>query len=364
MSGGAQAATTPRDVPSKIAATLYRPWVDALIILGPWLFAAVFAFASFPMAGAPMAVWVAQFVLGNTTHVILTFLLLGLRPDVLRATPSQARVVAVGSCVTFALTFGMFHAVETYAPTWTGFPAAVIAVFGTHHRLSQAKGVWSLYNLRAGKLGLGPPSARERAFQQYWVSLGLILVMVAWLFVPSGPNKSFPLLQAIPLEPAFLPYTVAYGLAAVWLLFVAALLGFVAKDSLNVPKLAHIASHGAAVTLAILAPVWGGIVWGSIHGLEYYFLSARMLERREGDAQKSPPSALIWPLMLLTMAPIILVGVALSPFGAALFSSGFGKLGLQLVNACVAAHYFADAFIYRFRIPAVRKIALHRLGFA
>jgi hypothetical protein len=30
----------------------------------------------------------------------------------------------------------------------------------------------------------------------------------------------------------------------------------------------------------------------------------------------------------------------------------------------VMAHYFADAFIYRFRIPRVRKVALARLGFA
>jgi hypothetical protein len=28
------------------------------------------------------------------------------------------------------------------------------------------------------------------------------------------------------------------------------------------------------------------------------------------------------------------------------------------------AHYFADAFIYRFRIPEVRRVALTRLGFS
>lgn len=364
MSGGAEAATTREAAGSRLAGTLYRPWIDGLIIFGPWLFAALFAFAQAPSAGTPMAIWVAQFVLGNTTHVILTFLLLGLRPDVLHATPSQARIVAIGSIVTFVVTFGMFHAVETLAPTWSGFPTAVIAVFGTHHRLSQAKGVWSLYNLRAGKLGLGPPSAKERALQQYWVSFGLILVMVAWLFVPSGPERSFPMLQAIPLEPAFLPYTVAYGLAGAWILFAGALLVSVAREQPNLPKLAHIGSHAVAVTLAILSPVWGGIVWGSIHGLEYYFLSARMLERRDGDAHKSPRAALIWPLMLLAMAPIIFVGLAMAPFAPSLLPGSVAQLGLRLVNACVAAHYFADAFIYRFRIPEVRKIALHRLGFA
>jgi hypothetical protein len=37
---------------------------------------------------------------------------------------------------------------------------------------------------------------------------------------------------------------------------------------------------------------------------------------------------------------------------------------LMLVNATVLAHYCADAFIYRFRIPGVRKVALARLGFS
>ena len=30
----------------------------------------------------------------------------------------------------------------------------------------------------------------------------------------------------------------------------------------------------------------------------------------------------------------------------------------------VLAHYFSDAFIYRFRIPSIRKVMLRRLGFA
>ena len=34
------------------------------------------------------------------------------------------------------------------------------------------------------------------------------------------------------------------------------------------------------------------------------------------------------------------------------------------LNSIVMAHYFADAFIYRFRIPEVRRVALMRLGFA
>lgn len=344
---------------------LYRPGIDALVIFGPWLFTALFAFAMPAASGQPMAVWLAQFVLGNTTHVILTFLLLGVRPDILRATPNQARLVVIGSVATFLVTWGLLKAVDVGAPMWRDFPVAVIGIFGTHHRLSQAKGVWSLYNLRAGKMGYGPPSAQERSLQQVWVSLGVILVMVAWLFVPSGPGRMFPLLQAIPQEPAFLPYSVAYGLAAIWVAFVVTLLVVVARSGMNIAKLAHIGSHGAAVALAILSPAWGGIVWGAIHGLEYYFLCARMMERREGDAVASPPAWLVWPLMVLAMAPILAVGLGATPFGIKILTPGtWVREGVLIVNSVVTAHYFADAFIYRFRIPEVRKVALHRLGFA
>lgn len=344
---------------------LYRPAIDLLVILGPWLFTAVFAFGMPAGSGQAKAVWLTQFVLGNTTHVILTFLLLGVRPDILRATPNQAKLVAIGSVVTFFVIWGLLRAVDTLAPTWHDFPVAVLGVFGSHHRLSQAKGVWSLYNLRAGKIGYGPPSAQERSLQQHWVSVGLILVMVAWLFVPSGPDRMFPLLQAIPAEPAFLPYSVAYGLAAIWVIFVAALLVVVARTGFNVAKLAHIATHGGAVALAILAPAWGAIVWGAIHGLEYYFLCARMMERREGDAVTSPPAWLVWPLMALAMAPLVVVGLGATPFATKILSGGaWVREGVAIVNGIVAAHYFADAFIYRFRIPEVRRVALHRLGFA
>ncbi|WP_437661769.1 hypothetical protein [Sorangium sp. So ce1182] len=350
--------------------TAERGWIhgvalDLTILVGPWLLVGAL-WAARGGGDASAALWLSQFVLGNTTHVVLTFVLLAARGDVLRATPSQARVVVVGSLLTFALSWALFRGVKAAIPDWTDFALAVAAVFGTHHRLSQAKGIWSLYNLRGAQLSRPAPSARERALQQHWVSVGLLLVMVAWLFVPSGPSRSFPLLQAIPREPAFLPYATAYLLAAVWLAFVAALLVELARSRpRSAPKVLHVATHGAAVTLAILAPVWGSIVWGAIHGLEYYFLCARMMRPREGDAAPGPSARWVWPLMLLSMSPLFLVGLALSPHATlSVLPPRWSDEALILVNALVMAHYFADAFIYRFRIPEVRRVALRRLGFA
>jgi hypothetical protein len=351
---------------------LHHPVIDLVILAGPWLFAAAMVSSGLsPMSQPGLALWLAQFVLGNTTHVILTFLLLAFRQDVLRATPSQPRIVFIGSVATFILSWALFRGVEAAAPDWTGFPIAVAAIFGTHHRLSQAKGVWSLYNLRASRLAFPPPSGRERSLQQSWVSVGLVLLMVSWLFVPSGPGRMFPVFQAIPNEPAMLPYEVDYALAAVWGAFVLALLVELARAEVrNVPKMLHVVTHGAAVALAILSPVWGTIVWGAIHGLEYYFLCARMMEPREGDQFAPRGSFLAGPLMIrvlmiLSMAPLALVGLAQAPF-MKVFSPGsqFAHEGLTVLNAVVMAHYFADAFIYRFRIPEVRKVALTRLGFA
>jgi hypothetical protein len=181
----------------------------------------------------------------------------------------------------------------------------------------------------------------------------------------------FPLFQAIPSEPAMLPYEIDYALVAAWGAFVIALLVELARAEIrNVPKILHVVTHGAAVALAILAPIWGTVVWGAIHGLEYYFLCARMMEPRQGDRFAPSGSFFAGPLMIsalmiLSMAPIVLVGLTQAPFVKA-FTPGsrFAHEGLNVLNAVVMAHYFADAFIYRFRIPEVRKVALTRLGFA
>jgi hypothetical protein len=68
--------------------------------------------------------------------------------------------------------------------------------------------------------------------------------------------------------------------------------------------------------------------------------------------------------MIAAMSPILLVGALGNPWGSVSLLGDSGRTwALMLVNACVLAHYCADAFIYRFRIPGVRKVALARLGF-
>jgi hypothetical protein len=67
------------------------------------------------------------------------------------------------------------------------------------------------------------------------------------------------------------------------------------------------------------------------------------------------------------MAPLALIGVVNAPFtylfGLTPLAPAF-VTGRIVLNAVVMAHYFADALIYRFRIPEVRRVALHRLGLA
>lgn len=349
---------------------LHRPSLDLLILLGPWLLFGVLLGGGFvDWHNNNSAVWVSQFLLGNTTHVILTFLVLGFRRDVLFAAPNQARTVIIGSLITFVLAVAVVQLVVQHAPFWAGFPLAVIGIFGTHHRLSQAKGIWSLYNLRASVLGMPGPTPIERTLQQNWTSVGLIAVMTAWLFAPSGPERSFPFLQAIPNEPAFLPYTASYALAVVWTLFGLGTVYSIGRTGeRNWPKMLHVTSHVLAVTLAILVPPWGAIVWGSIHGLEYYFLTARMMRARDGDRFAGPGSWLGHPLVItllvvVTMVPLFWVGLGRAPFSIEFGSRTGASEAVIFVNGLVVAHYFADAFIYRFRIPSVRKVMLARLGF-
>jgi hypothetical protein len=71
--------------------------------------------------------------------------------------------------------------------------------------------------------------------------------------------------------------------------------------------------------------------------------------------------------MAVAMAPALVIGVLLSPFkgafGLPASANDTVEIGRLLLNAVVMTHYFTDAFIYRFRIPSVRAVALRRLHF-
>ncbi|HRI70869.1 MAG TPA: hypothetical protein PK156_41835 [Polyangium sp.] len=337
---------------------LHSRGIDLVILVGPWFFLAITAALEL---GTPKGVWISQFIFGNTTHVILTFLLLATRRDILRATPTQAQTVLIGSTITLLLSYGVFVAVNAAAPYWIDFPVAILAIFGIHHRLSQARGIWSLYNMAGSNMG--PPSAAERSLYGLWTPIGLLLVCIDWLFVPIGPGRFSSATHPIPQMEAPLPYETAYLLAGIWLLFSGFLVRALWKGGARLPKLLHVGTHIGAVCLALLSPIWGSIVWGAIHGLEYYFLCARMMQPRTGDEQPGISRYLVWPLIIASMAPIFLIGLARSPFAPEM-TSPYVLHAVFLTNAIVIAHYFADAFIYRFRIPTVRRVALHRLGFS
>jgi hypothetical protein len=360
------------------AAWLFSRRTDLLILGVPAVATLIAAIVGLSRGGDALgerayAAWVAQFIFGNTTHVILTYLLLGARRDMLHATSGQARTVVVGSIVTFAVTFGMLWLTGRTFPVWSEFGVAIVAIFATHHTVSQAKGLWSLHNLRGKAAGLPPPGARERGAQQAFVPLALALVMIRALFVPKSRGAMFPFIQAVPGLEAVLPFAVTYALLAVWLAFAVYALSTLTRSALppdprvSGPKLLYVGTHMAGVALTILAPPWGVIFTSGIHGLEYYAITARMLRPTAAEPEARLSRALVVPAMAGIMLPIFVVGVGAAPFAAVLglggYASLFGALRIG-VNGVVVAHYFADAFIYRFRIPEVRRVALERLGFA
>lgn len=310
--------------------------------------------------------WLAQFALGNTTHVILTFLLLGLRRDVLRATSKQATIVIAGSIATFVASFGFFYWSHRIAPMFEDFATATVLVFATHHTLSQAKGIWSLYSMRAVKAGLSAPSDHERRAQRTFVPLALLLILIRWLCVPKGPGRLYPFIQPIPGEPAFLPYATTFLLVGLWMLIGGIVIASVVRTKTrSTPKIIYVTAHMIGVGLMIGMPGWGAIFTAGIHGLEYYFLCGRMIEPRAENER--PTRRWVWPAMIFAMLPLLAIGAVNAPFTPYLAGSDHVatfQLLRYFLNSIVMAHYFADAFIYRFRIPEVRRVALMRLGFA
>ena len=149
--------------PARVTPWVLSPGRELAVIVVPFLLAlCAYVLQAHGASGAQrLAYWTAQNVLGNGPHVMLTFLLLFYRRDVLHADPSQGKKIALGGALMLLVGAGLFWA-------WTWSPSANLAlgavifnVFGLHHTLSQAKGFWSLHQLKERKAGIGAPGRLE-----------------------------------------------------------------------------------------------------------------------------------------------------------------------------------------------------------
>ncbi|XXF80286.1 hypothetical protein P2318_11175 [Myxococcaceae bacterium GXIMD 01537] len=358
---------------------LFSPRADATFLILPLaLTALAAAFSSLGDVAKShgLAVWTAQNILGNGTHVILTFLLFAVHRDVLTADPKQPKLVLLGCLLTLGVGlafFGLYYVnrdVHIYAMT------VMFNILGLHHTLSQHRGFWSLHGLRAYQAGLGPSSPRERPLQQVYVPLMLSLVLVRLFFIPdSDAVDATPYIDVG--QGAVLPHGALGLLIAVWLGYFAMVFHTVLSTGVaSGPKVLYLFVVAIATGLVMVAPAWSNVVLPGLHGVEYYLLTARMLEPREGDAPSRFKRSWIWPAMILSMLPLAALGLvdlfAEDNVGGTLRTANIDK---PLINpflhgaiclslAVVLAHYFADALIYRFRIPSIRNVMLRRLGFA
>jgi len=352
-------------------AWLFSPRADLTMLLVPVLLTAIAFGAALALgqdargSARNLATWTAQFILGNTTHVVLTFVLLAARRDVLFATRGQAPAVILGSLGVFAGSLGLMHLVSGHT-VFDPLYLAVVGIFAVHHTVSQVRGLWALYGLRGGKLGLPPPSARERSLQKLFAPLALLLIAVKWTLV-GRMDAGFapPFINVNPGTPAVLPFAVTHGLVAVWLAFAALLFhALLAYPAVSVPKVLYLGVQTGVVALELVSPGWGMTLAGGLHGLEYALLTRQMLAPTAAERGRTRlVDALIWPAMIAAMLPLLGVGLLMLPLGIGALGR-FGVWATRIASALVLAHYCADALIYRFRIPEVRKVAMNRLGFA
>jgi hypothetical protein len=350
--------------------SLFSPWADSGMLALPVLVTA-FAYALALRRGENVngsvqssLVWASGYVLGNTAHVLLTFLLLGARRDMLRASRGQALIVTLGSTLVFALTVFLMWLTRRDV-TFRLLLTVSGAVFAIHHTLSQAKGVWALYSLRGVRAGLPGPSARERELQKLFVSMGLLVIAIKWTLVGETSSKSSgPYLNVNPGYPAVLPYALTYALLGAWLVYAGLLMRtLLSYERLNGAKILYVGTQCSVIVLELVAPGWGITIGAGIHGLEYYLLTRRMLAPTPAEQGSKLTAALGVPAMIAAMSPLLVVGALSNPW-VSLWPLGDAATAWagNLVLACVLAHYYADAFIYRLRIPSVRGVVQRRLG--
>jgi hypothetical protein len=223
--------------------------------------------------------------------------------------------------------------------------------------------------------GITAPAPLERRLQQWFVPVMLTLVLVRLFFVAESPRPGdTPYLDIDQGTP--LPHGAMAVLLTVWLGYFGLLFRpLLRSGTASGPKVLYLLTVAVATGLTLVAPSWGNVMLPSLHGLEYYLLSARMLEPREGDPPSRVSRAWVWPLMVLSMLPLLALGVVhlviagpshgTVSAAAADLKSHVVLRGLTTLSlGVVLAHYFSDALIYRFRLPSIRRVMLRRLGFA
>jgi hypothetical protein len=125
----------------------------------------------------------------------------------------------------------------------------------------------------------------------------------------------------------------------------------------------------SVVGLMLVSIPWGAILSASLHGLEYYLITARMMEPTAEDTalRRRVTRAAVWPVMLAGMLPVLVLGVLRGPWIARLGPLPIARpveiVGI-VFTAVTMTHYYVDAFIFRLRIPEVRAVTLRRLGLA
>jgi len=377
------APAPPADAPSGVMAFrglwLFSPRADAVFLGIPLLLTVVGATVSLLAAEGPgaqthrLAMWTAQNLLGSGTHVVLSFLLMAVHRDVLTADPKQPRALLAGTSAALLATGVGFYFLYYADRLAYGYTAAILfGVFGMHHMLAQHKGFWSLHGLRGAQAGLPASSPRERRLLQVYVPLMLTLTLTRLLFIPdSAAPGATPFLDVG--QGALLPHGTLAVLITVWLGYFVLLFRTVLRSGqLSGPKMLYLGAVATVTGLLLVAPPWGNVMLLAMHGLEYFMITARMLEPRPGDGPSRFGRAWIWPLMGLSMLPLLALGVVdgfllRTVYGetgpASLAANPVLRASITLGLGVVLAHYVADAFIYRFRIPGIRKVMLRRLGF-
>ncbi len=369
-------AASSRAAPRFAGLWLFSRRTDLALLVLPFSLAALGALtaralgASLGDAPNRWAIWTAQNVLGNATHVALTFLLLLVRRDVLRADPRQGRWIALGGVGMAALGAGLFGLYYQSKELYLWVVSVLFNVFGLHHILSQSRGVWALHGLRASAAGAPRPTPGELRLQRALTPVCLTLVLTRLFFVPadgSDPTPYLDLGQGAPL-----PFAALLGLLGIWLAYFAAVLRTALRSAApSGPKVLYLFALAMAVGITLLWPPWGNVLLPGMHGLEYYALSRQMLRPR-GEAEAARFAGV--GAMALCMAPLFALGLAhfflseasaASLGGALTPASGTAHpLYRAVISASLALvlwHYFTDAWIYRMRLPEVRRVLLARL---
>lgn len=308
-----------------------------------------------------------EVLLGNTSHIGLTLLLLSANRALRSAPPEGWRRLLGASLAIAALCTALYLGLQQRSARLAlGVATLLVILLSVHHNLAQCRGFFAIYERKLQRHADQRADGRARGLLQAFLLLTMAQVWLAYFFTRQSIGT---VLFRVPERALAAAALVTLAVGALLLLRV------LRREVVSAPEVLYLLRLLCyPVAVFYLSDIaFAGL--GAAHGLEYFAITARLTRERQRDEEGGR-----WRRRLLSRAPGLGLAMALFlvPGSLAVLAQPRYRLDRLLATApgwhpdlgalllpllCMwfglsLVHFYLDSRIFRFRHPAVRQAVL------